>query len=78
MSRVREMTSTAVDEALHGDRAVNDLYGPLQNRVRMRISGNYAAAAEAIQPGLSAARSTVSRAFIEAARPSSAPRDLSG
>ena len=66
-------------EALHGDRAVNDL---LLRRVLYGIScRNYAAAAEAIPGAIGLSGSTVSRAFIQASATKLRElqeRDLSG
>ena len=63
MSRRREIPLRSY-EALHGDRAVNDL---LLRRVLYGIScRNDAAAAEAIPGAIGLSGSTVSRAFIEA------------
>ena len=66
--RIRHVTEREIPlrsyEALHGDRAVNDL---LLRRVLYGIScRNYAAAAEAIPGAIGLSGSTVSRAFIEA------------
>ena len=66
--RIRHVTERELPlrsyEALHGDRAVNDL---LLRRVLYGIScRNYAAAAEAIPGAIGRSGSTVSRAFIEA------------
>ena len=65
--RIRHVTEREIPlrsyEALHGDRAVNDL---LLRRVLYGIScRNYAAAAEAIPGAIGLSGSTVSRAFIE-------------
>ena len=66
-------------EALHGDRAVNDL---LLRRVLYGIScRNYAAAAEAMPGAIGLSGSTVSRAFIQASATKLRElqeRDLSG
>ena len=66
-------------EALHGDRAVNDL---LLRRVLYGIScRNYEAAAEAIPGAIGLSGSTVSRGFIEASAAKLRElqeRDLSG
>ena len=66
--RIRHVTESEIPlrsyEALHGDRAVNDL---LLRRVLYGIScRNYAAAAEAIPRAIGLSGSTVSRAFIQA------------
>ena len=66
--RIRHVTEREIPlrsyEALHGDRAVNDL---LLRRVLYGIScRNYAAAAEAIPGAIGLSGSTVSRAFIQA------------
>ena len=66
--RIRHVTEREIPlrpyEALHGDRAVNDL---VLRRVLYGIScRNYAAAAEAIPGAIGRSGSTVSRAFIEA------------
>ena len=66
--RIRHVTESEIPlrsyEALHGDRAVNDL---LRRRVLYGIScRNYAAAAAAIPRAIGLAGSTVSRAFIQA------------
>ena len=66
--RIRHVTAREIplrsDEALHGDRAVNDL---LLRRVLSGIScRNDAAAAAAIPGAIGLSGSTVSRAFIEA------------
>ena len=66
--RIRHVTEREIPlrsyEALHGDRAVNDL---LLRRVLYGIScRNYAAAAEAIPGAIGLSGSTVSRAFVEA------------
>ena len=66
--RIRHVTEREIPlrsyEALHGDRAVNDL---LLRRVLYGIScRNYAAAAEAIPRAIGLSGSTVSRAFIQA------------
>ena len=66
--RIRHVTEREIPlrsyEALHGDRAVNDL---LLRRVLYGIScRNYEAAAEAIPGAIGLSGSTVSRAFIEA------------
>ena len=68
MPRIRHVTEREIPlrsyEALHGDRAVNDL---LLRRVLYGIScRNYAAAAEAIPRAIGLSGSTVSRAFIQA------------
>ena len=68
MPRIRHVTEREIPrrsyEALHGDRAVNDL---LLRRVLYGIScRNDAAAAEAIPGAIGLSGSTVSRAFIEA------------
>ena len=65
--RIRHVTEREIPrrsyEALHGDRAVNDL---LLRRVLYGIScRNYAAAAEAIPGAIGLSGSTVSRAFIQ-------------
>ena len=66
--RIRHVTEREIPlrsyEALHGDRAVNDL---LLRRVLYGIScRNYAAAAEAIPGAIGLSGSTVSRTFIQA------------
>ena len=66
--RIRHVTESEIPlrsyEALHGDRAVNDL---LLRRVLYGIScRNYEAAAEVIPGAIGLSGSTVSRAFIEA------------
>ena len=66
--RIRHVTEREIPlrsyEALHGDRAVNDL---LLRRVLYGVScRNYAAAAEAIPGAIGLSGSTVSRAFIQA------------
>ena len=71
--RLRHVTEREIPlrsyEALHGDRAVNDL---LLRRVLYGIScRNDAAAAEAIPGAIGLSGSTVSRAFIQAARANS-------
>ena len=72
--RIRHVTEREIPlrsyEALHGDRAVNDL---LLRRVLYGIlCRNDAAAAEAIPRAIGLSGSTVSRAFIQAARRNSA------
>ena len=72
--RIRHVTEREIplrsDEALHGDRAVNDL---LLRRVLYGIScRNYEAAAEAIPGAIGLSGSTVSRGLSRPARPSSA------
>ena len=72
--RIRHVTAREIplrsDEALHGDRAVNDL---LLRRVLSGIScRNDAAAAAAIPGAIGLSVSTVSRAFIEASAANSA------
>ena len=81
--RIRHVTEREMPrrsyEALHGDRAVNDL---LLRRVLYGIScRNYAAAAEAIPGAIGLSGSTVSRAFIQASATKLRElqeRDLSG
>ena len=81
--RIRHVTEREIPlrsyEALHGDRAVNDL---LLRRVLYGIScRNYAAAAEAIPGAIGLSGSTVSRAFIQASATKLRElqeRDLSG
>ena len=81
--RIRQVTQSEIPlrsyEALHGDRAVNDL---LLRRVLYGIScRNYAAAAEAIPGAIGLSGSTVSRAFIQASATKLRElqeRDLSG
>ena len=81
--RIRHITESEIPlqsyEALHGDRAVNDL---LLRRVLYGIScRNYAAAAEAIPGAIGLSGSTVSRAFIQASATKLREfqeRDLSG
>ena len=78
--RIRQVTQSEIPlrsyEALHGDRAVNDL---LLRRVLYGIScRNYAAAAEAIPGAIGLSGSTVSRAFIQASATKLQERDLSG
>ena len=81
--RIRHVTAREIPrrsyEALHGDRAVNDL---LLRRVLYGIScRNYAAAAEAIPGAIGLSGSTVSRAFIQASATKLRElqeRDLSG
>ena len=81
--RIRHVTESEIPlrsyEALHGDRAVNDL---LLRRVLYGIScRNYAAAAEAIPGAIGLSGSTVSRAFIQASATKLRElqeRDLSG
>ena len=81
--RIRHVTKSEIPlrsyEALHGDRAVNDL---LLRRVLYGIScRNYAAAAEAIPRAIGLSGSTVSRAFIQASATKLRElqeRDLSG
>ena len=81
--RIRHVTESEIPlrsyEALHGDRAVNDL---LLRRVLYGIScRNYAAAAEAIPRAIGLSGSTVSRAFIQASATKLRElqeRDLSG
>ena len=81
--RIRHVTEREIPlrsyEALHGDRAVNDL---LLRRVLYGIScRNYAAAAEAIPRAIGLSGSTVSRAFIQASATKLRElqeRDLSG
>ena len=81
--RIRHVTEREIPlrsyEALHGDRAVNDL---LLRRVLYGIScRNYAAAAEAILGAIGLSGSTVSRAFIQASATKLRElqeRDLSG
>ena len=81
--RIRHVTEREIPlrsyEALHGDRAVNDL---LLRRVLYGIScRNDAAAAEAIPGAIGLSGSTVSRAFIEASATKLRElqeRDLSG
>ena len=73
--RIRHVTESEIprrsDEALHGDRAVNDL---LLRRVLYGIScRNYEAAAEVIPGAIGLSGSTVSRAFIRGQR-GQAPR----
>ena len=81
--RIRHVTEREIPlrsyEALHGDRAVNDL---LLRRVLYGIScRHYAAAAEAIPRAIGLSGSTVSRAFIQASATKLRElqeRDLSG
>ena len=81
--RIRHVTEREIPlrsyEALHGDRADNDL---LLRRVLYGIScRNYAAAAEAIPGAIGLSGSTVSRAFIQASATKLRElqeRDLSG
>ena len=81
--RIRHVTESEIPlrsyEALHGDRAVNDL---LLRRVLYGVScRNYAAAAEAIPGAIGLSGSTVSRAFIQASATKLREfqeRDLSG
>ena len=81
--RIRHVAGSEIPlrsyEALHGDRAVNDL---LLTRVLYGIScRNYEAAAEAIPGAIGLSGSTVSRGFIEASAAKLREfqeRDLSG
>ena len=81
--RIRHVTESEIPlrsyEALHGDRAVNDL---LLRRVLYGIScRHYAAAAEAIPRAIGLSGSTVSRTFIQASATKLRElqeRDLSG
>ena len=78
--QIRHVTESEIPlrsyEALHGDRAVNDL---LLRRVLYGIScRNYEAAGEVIPGAIGLSGSTVSRAFIEASAAKLQERDLSG